>query len=238
MADVDIAIRSVTGAYSGSTTSVTTPAGTAVGDFLLVIANVDYLAAAANPRILPADGVGAWSEVAAAADPASGNTIMSIRAWLGRVEQAGARTVSVAQDGTSGLQVLAYVLNAAGGVVARDGAPVAIVDRVRPYGFPSGLVPGGTRATQFIAHGGIQFSGALSYTPPNDMAGVQQQQPAGYSALQAAYVRHNSTAATPARNSTSNVANLSGGAGLSFLLRAQTVDAPAGPEPGRGMLAC
>lgn len=220
MADVNIAIRGtpVTAKGLTATVSAASNAATAVGDYILVVASVDFKSSAADLTIAAATGVSAWTQVASSAD----GTTEITRAWLGKVTTAGARTAVVSQNAaTSGLHVHLYTLDANGGTITADGNS-AIQDRATPYAHTS-FTMAGSKNLLIVAQGGVQFSGTLTFgaAPSGMTVGAANYQNAE-SGLQSCYQIYTSTGVNTGKSQTSNIATLDGGAGIMVALRSQS----------------
>lgn len=208
----------------------------AAGDYVLVVASVDYLPASTNPGAPTCPVVSSWAQVAAQADPASGTTIMTIKAWLGRVTStpttAASRTVSVTQSpAESGLGVAArgYYGGSPDAVIALDGSAAGIADRSTPYTHTAATASG-TKDLFVIAHSGIRFTGSPPYPNYAAVAGMEAwvTGSSNYKRMQVCTEKRTSSGSTGTRSQTvtGNTNALAGGAGFRFLLRSQGTEPP------------
>ena len=241
MADATITIRGITpgsntppgGSGTGRGTgpvTLTSHDATAAGDYLLVLASVDFVS---SLTIDASAGVDDWTQVAAAN---SGNT-MRITAWLGRVNTGGARQITCRQgSGGSGLHVQLWTLDASGAAVTRDGGTTTVTGGDRPYTLP-GITTAGDRSLLVAGHAAVQFTSAnLDYSdPPAGMTAGCEQYFNQYSGQITCYERLADPGAAGDRELTSNIPSLSGGggAGVLFALRAEPTSTQAPTSPGQ-----
>lgn len=245
--DTLISIRGITpvsntppgGGGPGRTTnpsvSLASHAATAVGDYLLVLASVDFSTTLA---IDSTTGVEPWQQIAAVDD----SDVMQVRAWLGEVTTAGARTVTVRQelDGASGLHLQVWTLDAGGDPITVDGVSSA-VDRTSPFTHAA-ISPVGDTSLLVCQIAAVQFAvSQLEFgAAPAGMTVGCEHYFNQWTGQQSCYEFLGGAGGTGSRAQTANT-SMSGGARMMFALRAEatTVDLPTtpgvlavtGPEP-------
>lgn len=220
MPDVDLLVRGVASSANTSTNlTVTSEPSTAVGDYLLVVALVDWRGA--NQLTINATtGVAAWGEPVASA---SSGTIYQIKAWLARVTTAGARSVTCSQGagGASGFHVHVYTLNPSGGTVTLDSTPATGTVSASPATHPA-LSPAGSKDLLIATAGAVQYSSAFVFgAAPSGMTQGAAASTGGFSGAQSCYQRLTSSGSTGTRAQTWTPSSVAGGARLMFALRAE-----------------
>lgn len=218
MADVDLLVRGVSQAGTTGTVTASSAASTAVGDYLLVVATVDWVDAA-QLAVSSTNGVEAWGAPIAAG---SSGIISHTKAWLARVTTGGARSVTCTQGGSSsGLLVHVYTLDPSGGTIVVDGAPAIGTFTTAPASHP-GVTAAGAKDLLVVTAGALQYSSPFVFgAAPAGMTQGGANVAGGFGGLQSCYQNLTAAGSTGTRDQTWTPTSVVAGVRLMFLLRAE-----------------
>jgi hypothetical protein len=236
--DGDIALRGAVRTFgSVANGSQTSDAGTAIDDYILVVADLDYktgITIANATGVVDLAGAAGWTQIAAA-----NGTNMLTRAWIGKATTAGAKTVALTQAPTpadSALHYHIYTLDPSGGTIAIDGTPTTqTADLTSPYTH-SAITVAGTKDMLVCIHGQVQFSATSAYSAqPDGMIDTESYANPDVG-FQSCYEMLSAAGSTGTRNQVGTAATGGGASGLMFALRNTIAVPDSGIPPGRMMI--
>jgi hypothetical protein len=239
MADTDILLRGTPTSATNelATISVASDAGTVIGDYILVVAAVDFktsLTIANLTGVVNLAGAAGWTTLVTVDD---GGTEL-FRMWLGKVTTNGAKSPVVSPSSSgSGNHMIVQVLNPQGGTITVDGTATTNIDDSSPFTHGS-ITVSGTKDLLLCGHAQVQFSGTdTNYgAAPSGMTELLELDHNEFSGVQVCYQNLTASGATGTRDQTSAPTSVSSGGGAGGMVALRN-DATVASVPSKMLIA-